>query len=253
MSNGDTSAGLQIGYPLLKALGVLVQGRFPAPTQISELESGETDKPPHGQDAGVALFDDDGVYSIVGYYDVRLRRRADTHTAHVTVTTLGDNTTTYRVEINGQNHDFTPGVSHTEQEALEGLRDEINTAGTQEGQASVDTTDPSSPVLVVLHYDDANSELEEDNYTSFTVSVTAGPGALSASVDATSVDFELWALLRGDSEIVWDKPPNQSAFSGVTENIGDRIEVSGYREMYIRITSTDGHVISRFAPATIET
>ena len=221
----------EIGFELLKELGVLNVGRNPVVTEQSPLESGASSEAPSG-DVGVDMTN-----SVICYYGLELRRDARFQVTGVTVTAV-DVTATYTVTVNGTASNYAAGAGDDETAILNGLALQIIADG--EPVTPSVTTEGGTPTLLV----------QSNTTATFTLTVGAtGAGALADSFDATTVDFQVWGRLKTRS--AWCLLP-QGTFTGQTTNVCDRMGVAGFDRVFIRVTATDGHVQPFLAPAELE-
>lgn len=220
-----------IGFELLKELGVLNVGRNPVVTEQPPLESGGSDASPSG-DVGVDMTD-----SVICYWGVELERDARFQITGATVTAV-DVTATYTVTINGTPSNYAAGAGDDETAILNGLALQIIADG--EPVTPSVTTEGGTPTLLV----------QSNTTATFTLTVGAtGAGAMSDSFNATTVAFEIWGRLKTRS--AWCLFP-QGTFTAQTDNVCDRMGIAGYDRIFIRMTSTDGHVQPWLAPAELE-
>lgn len=221
----------EVGFELLKELGVLNVGRNPVVTEQDPLESGGSDDPPSG-DVGVAMSD-----AVICYWGVEIERNARFQITGATVTAV-DDTATYTVTINGTASNYAAVGGDGVAEILAGLSAQI----VLDGEPVVPSigTEGNTPTLLVT----------SNTTATFTLTVGAtGAGAMASSFDATTVAFEIWGRLKTRS--AWCLFP-QGTFTAQTDNVCDRMGIAGYDRIFIRMTSTDGHVQPWLAPAELE-
>jgi hypothetical protein len=221
----------EVGFELLKELGVLNVGRNPVVSEQLPLESGASSDAPSG-DVGINMTD-----SVICYYGVELQRDARFQTTGVTVVVI-DTTATYTVTINGTPSNYPANLGDGITEILNGLAAQIALSGEPVSTSIV--TEGNLPTLLVTSTTGAT----------FTLTVGAtGTGVLADSFDATTVDFQVWGRLKTRS--AWCLLP-EGTFTGQTTNVCDRMGVAGFDRIFIRVTATDGHVQPFLAPAELE-
>ena len=221
----------EVGFELLKELGVLNVGRNPVVTEQDPLESGGSDDPPSGG-LGVSMAD-----AVICYWGVEIERNARFQVTGVWIKVV-DVTATYTVTINGTASNYAAVVGDDETAILNGLALQIIADG--EPVTTSMTTEGVTPTMLVT----------SNTTATFTLTVAAtGAGKIRSSFDATTVAFEIWGRLKTRS--AWCLFP-EGTFTAQTDNVCDRMGVAGYDRIFIRMTATDGHVQPWLAPAELE-
>ena len=218
----------------LRLAAYLSQGLNPAagtPVDHGPLDYGDLPVPGEGADVSGAIK---AMVRVRLRADPRWRRSIFWVSTHV----AGE---TYTVTLDGT--PFATVVSGvTEAEALQECADTIN--ADPDWAASVDTMEipgvGSVDVLIVRPTGDD---------TNYTIGLSATGGAVLASTqEAAEVDFELWAIQRGASQInAWDRV-NGGAIAGLEYNWIERVDVAGLDRLCVRFVATDGLVSAQISP-----
>lgn len=184
--------------------------------------------PPEAVGSGVDVTD-----VILALMRVQLRENPAKQRAWIRVETVA-NSETYTATINTVDHDYLSDADATEAEILAGLKTAIE-AGSEPVTCAL-TTWGGFNVLRV----------ESNSIATFTMTTSAtGTAALDMAIEPTSVNFAVWLTPKGKTT-----PDRADGYEErtITNNWTNRIEIGGFREVYVEITATDGWVFAEVAP-----
>lgn len=244
---------------LLKQLASRTAGREPAWQRLGPYTPSTLPGPPNADVVGAP--DNQGVsvlHAILTPFRVLLRRNPASRLGEVGVT-LFSHPSTYRVTVNGTNHDYVTLVTDGADDVLAGLAASIN-GGAEAGNVTAVVTathnllSGSGNILRIV----GNSPT---TFTSLASSVPAGAGTIESQVEAEAVDFRAWALwdnlfASGSTPFPegrqFDLVNGASFFAANGENFTDFFETSGMARLFIEPTATDGTFTIFIGPGSLE-
>lgn len=191
--------------------------------------------------AGSDVFElpTDTVFAI---WALQLNHSTATWTVEVQLRDDGPTAGTYTITLGGTPYAYISPGGETDADILQELSDLINAGGTYTSVfEAAGVNDAPRARLLIDHTATPG--------TTFTQAVS-GPsaGSILSWQDATTCDYEICLRLGEAGSGCWIKP----ASGTLTVNDGDRLAVGGFTAVHLRVTSADGRVRRRIAPAVAE-